>query len=85
MKRLDSFTNSMAVVNYLMTYYPKEVVSYTKYCCTIEVTVHLPWEDYDSKREKERLENIVLADAIIEIFSNTQGKTDVIHIEYGIL
>lgn len=84
MERADAFINSMVVLNYMMNFYPKEVVSYTNYSYTIEVTVHLPWKDYNSMREKGKLEPIVVAGAKIEIISSTKHETDYLSVNYGI-
>ena len=67
-----------------MNIYPKECISYTKYTSTIEVTLHLEWKDYDSKKEKEKLEHIVAAGAKLEILSSTKHETDYLCVTYGI-
>ena len=84
MERATAITNSMAVATYMMTYYSNDIVCYTKYTNSIEVTVHLYWAKYDSKREKEKLDAIVMAGAKIETFSHPEGEFDVIDVTYGL-
>lgn len=84
MEKSLAISDSLAVLHYWMVYYPNEIVSYTKYTLSITVTLHLDWKDYDSKKEKEKIERIAIAGAKIEILSNTEMEFDVIYVSYGI-
>lgn len=82
MTKLDAFLNAQAVFQYALSFYTEEIVACTSNGTTINVSIHLPWDKYDSMKEKNRFAHVILADAHVAVLSHCADYYDVLDITF---
>lgn len=82
MKKSSAISNSYAVLMYVAFYYQKCLYQFAHYSGEFNLTLHLPWDRYDSGIEREKLERVVVCGSDIEIMQLDDHRVDVLTIRW---
>lgn len=84
MDRNTALLNASAAWQFATLFHHGSIISLDDFGYYVQLCVHLPYSDYDVKREKKNFYNIVLSDAEFKISDYPDSLECVLRIEWSI-